>query len=193
MFAHPLERSQIERFGQGIEIDVWVADDQEIEGDGFVMQTISTPGHSPGHYCVVEPVSGVLIAGDMISGFGSVGIFPPHGSMSAYIDSLRKLLVIHEASPFALVCPGHGPVIVDAGAKVREYIEHRLAREHDVLVAVRGGHHTMDDLLPVIYPEVQSHLSFAARSTLQAHLDKLVDDGRLARTDDTYTVQDGRG
>lgn len=192
VFAHPLERSQIERFGHGVEVDVWVEDDQEIEGDGFVMRTIFSPGHSPGHSCVFEPISGVLIAGDMISGFGSVGIFPPRGSMSAYIDSLRKLLAIHDASPFALVCPGHGPVIDDAGAKIMEYIEHRLAREEEVLAAVRVGNQTIDNLLPVIYPDVQTHLSFAARSTLQAHLDKLVEDGRLTRSGDTYTAQAGR-
>lgn len=186
VFAHPLERAQIERFGNGVEIDHWVEDDEGIVGDGFVLDSIFTPGHSPGHYCLVEQSSRVLIAGDMISGFGSVGIFPPNGSMAVYVDSLRKMLTMHESSPFALVCPGHGPVIADAGAKIREYIEHRLAREADVLAAVHAGSATMDDLLPAIYPDVQAHLSFAARSTLQAHLDKLVNDGQLTRDGDSY-------
>lgn len=179
VYAHPLERQQLERFGSGLEVDVWVEPGQSIECDGFTVETIFTPGHSPGHYCVVEPISGVLLAGDMISGFGSVGIFPPHGSMRQYIDSLRRLLAAHEARPFSLVGPGHGPPIDDARAKIEEYVTHRLAREEDVFDAVASGAATVDDILPIAYPDVQPHLSFAARSTLQAHLDKLIEDGRI--------------
>jgi glyoxylase-like metal-dependent hydrolase (beta-lactamase superfamily II) len=189
VYAHPLERQQIERFGGGLEVDVWVEPGQPIECDGFTVETIFTPGHSPGHYCVVEPISGVLLAGDMISGFGSVGIFPPHGSMRQYIDSLHRLLAAHEARPFSLVGPGHGPPIADARAKIEEYITHRLAREEEVYEAVASGATTVDAILPIAYPDVQPHLTFAARSTLQAHLDKLVEDGRVSKSsNDRYVT-----
>jgi glyoxylase-like metal-dependent hydrolase (beta-lactamase superfamily II) len=189
VFAHLRERQQIERFGNGVEIDHWMAENEPIACDGFRVETIFTPGHSPGHYCVLEPESGVLVAGDMLSGFGSVGIFPPHGSMRAYIDSLRRLLAVDERQPFSLACPGHGPVIANPRAKIEEYIEHRLQREEEVFAVVRDGHATIDAMLPVIYPDVQPHLSFAARSTLQAHLDKLAEDGRIRQTASTrYTV-----
>lgn len=189
VYAHPLERQQIERFGNDLEVDVWVEPGQAIDCDGFAVETIFTPGHSPGHYCVVEPISGVLLAGDMISGFGSVGIFPPHGSMRQYIDSLRRLLAANEARPFSLVGPGHGPPIADASAKIEEYITHRLAREEEVFDAVASGASSIDDILPIAYPDVQPHLSFAARSTLQAHIDKLIEDGRVTRTgEDRYAV-----
>ena len=181
VYAHPLEQQQIERFGSGLEIDVWIEPGQSIACDGFTVETIFTPGHSPGHYCVVEPTSGALLAGDMISGFGSVGIFPPHGSMRQYIDSLRRLLAAHEARPFSMVGPGHGPPIEDARAKIEEYITHRLAREEEVFNAVASGVNSIDDILPIAYPDVQPHLSYAARSTLQAHLDKLIEDGRIER------------
>ncbi|MEX2314575.1 MAG: MBL fold metallo-hydrolase [Thermomicrobiales bacterium] len=187
-YAHPLERQQIERFGNDIEIDVWIEPGQPIECDGFTVETIFTPGHSPGHYCVVEPASGVLLAGDMISGFGSVGIFPPHGSMRQYIDSLRRLLAAHDARPFSLVGPGHGPPITDARAKIDEYITHRLAREEEVYAAVASGAASLDEILPIAYPDVQPHLTFAARSTLQAHLDKLIEDGRVRRIDEHHYV-----
>ncbi len=190
VWAHPLERAQIERFGNGLVVDHWIEDGETIEGDGFAVETIFTPGHSPGHVCLVEPRSRVLIAGDMISGFGSVGIFPPNGSMRQYIDSLRRLLAADDAVPFSLTCPGHGPVIPETRAKIEEYIEHRLAREEEVYAAVAGGAATLKQLLPVIYPGILDHLSFAARSTLQANLDKLVEDGRVARDGDSYTVRD---
>jgi glyoxylase-like metal-dependent hydrolase (beta-lactamase superfamily II) len=179
VYADPREREQIERFGGGLHVDVWLEDGQVIDADGFRLETIFTPGHSPGHHCVVEPASRVLLAGDMISGFGSVGVFPPRGSMREYIDSLRRLLAEHERRAFSLVCPGHGPVIADARAKIEEYIVHRLAREEEVYGAIAGGAATVDEILPIAYPDVQPHLSFAARSTLQAHLDKLIEDGRV--------------
>jgi glyoxylase-like metal-dependent hydrolase (beta-lactamase superfamily II) len=180
VYAHPLEQNHLERFGSELVVDVWIEPGQSIDCDGFTLETIFTPGHSPGHYCVVEPLTGILLAGDMISGFGSVGIFPPHGSMRDYIESLRRLLAAHEARPFSLVGPGHGPPIADARAKIEEYITHRLAREEEVYEAVVLGASTVDTILPIAYPDVQPHLSFAARSTLQAHLDKLVEDGRVS-------------
>jgi glyoxylase-like metal-dependent hydrolase (beta-lactamase superfamily II) len=180
IYAHPLEQNHLERFGSDLVVDVWIEPGQSINCDGFTLETIFTPGHSPGHYCVVEPQTRVLLAGDMISGFGSVGIFPPHGSMRDYIESLHRLLAAHEARPFSLVGPGHGPPIADARAKIEEYITHRLAREEEVYGAVVSGASTVDTILPIAYPDVQPHLSFAARSTLQAHLDKLVEDGRVS-------------
>ena len=191
VYAHPLERAQIEHWGGGVEITHWIADGTPIAGDGFTLTPVFTPGHSPGHVCLIESERRLLLAGDMISGFGSVGIFPPWGSMRAYIDSLRCLLALHEREPFAAVLPGHGPVIADAGAKMREYITHRLEREAEVVTALEsgGGRLSMDDLLPIIYPDILPHLSFAGRSTLQAHLDKLVEDGRVARVaDDVYAL-----
>jgi glyoxylase-like metal-dependent hydrolase (beta-lactamase superfamily II) len=190
VWAHPLEREQIERWGNGVRIDGWIEDGAPLVADGFALEPIFTPGHSPGHVCLVDSCHRVLLAGDMISGFGSVGIFPPSGSMVDYIASLRRLLAKHEESPFSAVLPGHGPAIADAGAKIREYITHRLERDEEVYNAVAAGRETLDVLLPAIYPDVLPHLSWAARSTLQAHLDKLVDDGRVIRQGDHYSPAD---
>jgi glyoxylase-like metal-dependent hydrolase (beta-lactamase superfamily II) len=179
VLAHPLERVNLERSEEGVSIDQWLDDNQMIACDGFALRTILTPGHAPGHLCIVEPRSGVLCAGDMISGFGSVGIFPPSGSMRAYLNSLRRLQAEYEANPFSLVCPGHGPVIPDARAKIAEYIEHRLQREEEVFTAVQNGHATLDELLPIVYPDVLENFARAARGTLVAHLQKLMEDGRV--------------
>ncbi|HUG14450.1 MAG TPA: MBL fold metallo-hydrolase [Thermomicrobiales bacterium] len=189
VFAHPLEQEQVDRFGEGIEVSQWIEDGEMIACDGFALRPILTPGHSPGHVCLVEPRTKALLAGDMMSGFGSVGIFPPNGSVRDYIASLRRLLVEYETTPFAAVCPGHGPVIADARAKIAEYIEHRLQREEEIFAAVGDGHATLDDLVPVIYPDVNDNFARAARGTLIMHLRKLIEDGRVRSVDETtYTV-----
>lgn len=188
VFAHPLEREQLERFGEQVDVTHWMQDGDVITCDGFSLRVVLTPGHSPGHVCLVEPVTKVLLAGDMISGFGSVGIFPPNGSVADYIASLRRLLDEYETTPFSAVCPGHGPVIADARAKIAEYIEHRLQREEEIYAALRDGHTTLDDLVPVIYPDVNENFARAARGTLFMHLLKLIEDGRVRQDGDSYSV-----
>jgi hypothetical protein len=69
-------------------------------------------------------------------------------------------------------------VVVDAPAKLREYLAHREEREEQVLAALAEGPRTVDEVVRVIYaaypPEVWP---LASRSVL-AHLLKLADEGR---------------
>jgi glyoxylase-like metal-dependent hydrolase (beta-lactamase superfamily II) len=190
VWAHPLEKPPIERFAPDLEVDHWIEDGVPIECEGFSLEPIFTPGHAPGHVALVESTGRMLLAGDMISGFGSVGIFPPDGSVAAYIDSLRRLLAIHDAEPFSLIVPGHGPVIPGVREKIENYIEHRLAREEEIAATLgQAGPSTVDDLLPMIYPDVLPHLTFAAKSTLTMHLRKLIDDSRVTVDDEErYTL-----
>lgn len=190
VWAHPLEKPPIERFAPELEVDHWIEDGVPIECEGHSLLPVFTPGHAPGHVALVESKTRLLLAGDMISGFGSVGIFPPDGSVAAYIASLRRLLALHEESPFAAICPGHGPIIPGVREKIEDYIEHRLAREEEIAADLaKAGPSTVDELLPMVYPDVLPHLSFAARSTLTMHLIKLVEDGRVTVDDEErYTL-----
>lgn len=179
VWAHPLERGHIERWGAGLRVDHWIDGNEPVVCEGYALEPIFTPGHSPGHLCYVVSTNRVLLAGDMISGFGSVGIFPPEGSMADYIASLQRMLAAHDERPFSIIGPGHGPAVLEPRAKIAEYIVHRLAREDEVVGALSHGPATIAELLPHIYPDVQPHLSWAARSTLQAHIEKLIADGRV--------------
>lgn len=183
IWVHPLEQAHLNRWGGDLRIDHWIDGSEAIPGPGYALEPIFTPGHSPGHLCYFVSGNNALLAGDMISGFGSVGVFAPEGDMAAYIASLRRMLEVEERTPFSVIGPGHGPAIAEARAKIEEYIVHRLAREEEVAAALQNGPATLDDLLPVIYPEVQRHLSWAAVHTMQAHLIKLINDGRVVQVD----------
>lgn len=185
--APPLEREQIERFAPNLEVDCWLDHEAPVECEGYTLTPVFTPGHAPGHLCFTDSRQRMLLAGDMISGFGSVGIFPPNGSVAQYIESLRKLLALHEDEPFSAVLPGHGPVVPDAGAKIEEYIAHRLEREQQIISALaEHGPLTLDDLPPLIYTEILPHLLPAGKATISMHLQKLVDEGRAVRECDRY-------
>ena len=134
---------------------------------------VGTPGHSADSVCLL--MGRVCFTGDTVLGEGSVFIAPGEGSLSAYLNSLRRL----RALDLEVLCPGHGPFVWDPAAKLDEYIAHRLDRERRLLEALDAGLRTEEDLLDAAWSEVPEQLRGAAALTLQAHLEKLRDDGRL--------------
>ncbi len=144
---------------------------------------IATPGHSADSVCLLH--GRILFTGDTVLGAGSVFIAPGEGSLSAYLESLEKLLTLD----LDAICPGHGPVVHDPAAKLREYRDHRLDREAKVIAALDAGARTRDELLARAWSEVDFSVSpmlrAAGEATLAAHLEKLGDEGRLPDDLDT--------
>jgi glyoxylase-like metal-dependent hydrolase (beta-lactamase superfamily II) len=136
-------------------------------------RALGTPGHSPDSVCLL--VDGKCFTGDTVLGEGSVFISPDEGSMSAYLDSLRRLREVD----LEVLCPGHGPYVWEPRAKLDEYIEHRLDRERRLIEALDSGLRTHDELLDVAWSDAPALLRPAAELTLRAHLDKLAEEGRL--------------
>ena len=138
---------------------------------------IGTPGHSADSVCLLY--ERVLFTGDTVLGEGSVFISPGEGSLAAYLASLEKLLELDMEA----ICPGHGPVVRDPAAKLREYRDHRLEREAKLLAALDAGARTRDELLARAWSEVDFSVSpmlrYAGEATLAAHLEKLGGEGRL--------------
>src|SRR3954462_1070337 len=140
-------------------------------------EVFATPGHAPDHVSLLARRT--LFPGDTVLGTGSVFIAPGEGSMAAYLDSLRRLRDLDAEA----ILPGHGPVVWDPRAKLDEYIEHRLERERLVLDALAAGARTREDLLDRAWSDVDfesaSYLRYAALATLEAHLEKLEEEGHL--------------
>lgn len=136
-------------------------------------RTVGTPGHSADSVCLL--MDRVCFTGDTVLGEGSVFIAPGEGSLSAYLDSLRRL----RALDLDVLCPGHGPYVTDPAAKLDEYISHRLDRERRLLEALESGISSRGELLDAAWSEVPDHLRGAAALTLAAHLEKLAEEGRL--------------
>jgi glyoxylase-like metal-dependent hydrolase (beta-lactamase superfamily II) len=147
-----------------------------LPGDGDTVgpfTALGTPGHSADSVCLL--LGRICFTGDTVLGEGSVFIAPGEGSLSAYLDSLRRL----RALDLEVLCPGHGPYVWDPAAKLDEYIAHRLDRERRLLAALEAGLRTEEELLDAAWSEVPESLRPAARLTLEAHLEKLRLEGRL--------------
>jgi glyoxylase-like metal-dependent hydrolase (beta-lactamase superfamily II) len=136
-------------------------------------EAILTPGHAPDHVCLL--LGGVCFAGDLVMGQGSVFVMPGEGALAAYLDSLRRV----RALGLDVLCPGHGPYVWDPAAKIDEYLAHRLERERMLLAALAAGARSPDELLDRAWADAPPELRPVAALSLQAHLEKLGDEGRL--------------
>ncbi len=139
------------------------------------LRAIATPGHAPDHVCLITG-DGVCFSGDLVLGEGSTFVPPDGGSLAAYMDSLRRI----QAESIELICPGHGPWITDPAAKLAEYVEHREMRERRLLAALERGERSRKALLAEAWSDVPPEMFEAAAMVMQAHLDKLAAEGRLA-------------
>jgi glyoxylase-like metal-dependent hydrolase (beta-lactamase superfamily II) len=137
-------------------------------------QAIATPGHSADSVCLLWGER-VCFTGDTVLGSGSVFIAPGEGSLSAYLDSLRRLREL----PLEVLCPGHGPYVWDPAAKLDEYIAHRLEREGRLIEALDAGLRTQDELIDSAWSDAPAELRYFAGLSLASHLEKLAQEGRL--------------
>lgn len=155
-----------------------IKDGQRFAAGGLEVVAEYTPGHSSDHVAFFVPSEGALFTGDAVVGRGTSFIDPPDGDLPRYLRSLRRMQELHART----IYPGHGPIVLDAAAKLEEYVSHREDRERQVLEFLGAGKRTIAELVATIYvdhpPEVHA---LAARSVL-AHLLKLEGEGRAAHT-----------
>ena len=135
---------------------------------------LHTPGHTSDHLAFHVPEIGALFTGDAVLGRGTSFIDPPDGDLTQY---LRSLVRMQELS-LRTIYPGHGPVVLRAGAKLQEYLDHRAERERQIVDAISHGPRTIPDIVTEIYAGYPTDVhDLAARSVL-AHLVKLASEGR---------------
>jgi glyoxylase-like metal-dependent hydrolase (beta-lactamase superfamily II) len=135
---------------------------------------LHTPGHAPGHLCLLDEERRVAIVGDMVASEGTILIDPIEGDLARYLVELERL----ERLAPALALPAHGAPIADPPALFRHYIRHRLGREAKVVAALGPSAASLDDLLPRVYDDAPAAIWPVARLSLWSHLLKLEREGR---------------
>jgi hydroxyacylglutathione hydrolase len=146
-----------------------------IEGDGFTLVPLHTPGHASDHLCYFLPEERAVFTGDVVLS-GSTTVIPAEdGDLLDYLNSLERL----QALGVRRIYPAHGPVVEDGPALIAEYIEHRLLRERQILQALGDGRHTIPAMVETIYALVPKHLHPMAGQSVASHLKKLAREGRV--------------
>jgi glyoxylase-like metal-dependent hydrolase (beta-lactamase superfamily II) len=150
------------------------ADARLADGDAFgPLTAVATPGHAPDHLAFVA--GHACFTGDAVLGHGSVFVAPDPGALRGYLAALERLRAMNPS----ILCPGHGPLVEDAVAKLDEYLAHRRERERRLVAALDDGLRSTDELLDRVWADAPSALRPAAAVTLAAHLDKLAEEGRV--------------
>jgi glyoxylase-like metal-dependent hydrolase (beta-lactamase superfamily II) len=138
------------------------------------LRALATPGHAEDHVCFLSD-DGVCFSGDLILGLGSTIVPPGGNSLAAFMDSLALL----QQQEIELIAPGHGPWVTDPAAKLAEYVEHRQMRERRLLAALEEGERSRAQLLAAVWDDIPIELLPMAAMAMEAHLEKLEEEGRL--------------
>ncbi len=160
----------------GFHPDIEVADGQVIEGFGWTLQAIATPGHASNHVCYALGEENALFTGDHVMGWSTTVISPPHGDMTDYYASLDKVA----ARGFATLWPTHGPPVTEVAPFLAAYKAHRLEREAQIIEQIRAGRGRIAEMVPVIYAAVDARLHPAAAHSVLAHIIHLERQGAIA-------------
>ena len=164
-----------------LEVDVHIEHEQALACGGRTLVAHLTPGHAPGHLALHDPDSGVVVAGDLVAGIGTIAIDPEEGDLQQYLDSLAY---VSGLEPTRLL-PAHGPVLEHPETVLSFYVAHRHARTEQIRDALdRLGRATPLELAPHVYPELDVGYHPLAAAQILTHLKWLDRFGVAAAGDD---------
>jgi len=150
--------------------DVALKEGEVIDGAGWTIEAVATPGHTANHMSYAFREQNALFAGDHVMAWATSIVAPPDGAMKDYMASLDKLAKRNES----VYLPGHGPVIRDAPRFVYYYILHRKAREASILHRLAKGETDILTIVRAIYIGLDPRLTGGAGLSVLAHLEDLV-------------------
>jgi glyoxylase-like metal-dependent hydrolase (beta-lactamase superfamily II) len=156
--------------GPQFDPDHVVDDGASISCGELALDVVFTPGHSDDHLCF--RVGNLLFSGDHIIGGSSVMV----EAMGPYLQSLEKL----KGTGLERLYPGHGDEIDKPDEVIDWYLAHRLQRHQEVLDSIIAGATTAEEVLEIVYRDVDKRLHPLAERSVKAHLTLLNDEGRIA-------------
>lgn len=160
----------------GFQPDIQIIDGQVFQGEGWSLQALHTPGHTSNHVCYALLEENTLFSGDHVMAWSTSVISPPDGHMGDYLYQLGRM----RDRDFDRLWPTHGPAIEAPSTFIQAYIDHRLAREDQVLACLAEGHTTIREMVEVMYVDVDKRLHPAAAHSVLAHVIHLVELGKVA-------------
>lgn len=156
--------------------DVTLAHNDELQGDGWTLRALHTPGHMGGHLSFA--LGDAIFCGDLVMGWATTLISPPDGDLADYFRSLDLLAALTPARLY----PAHGDPVEAPLPRLTELAAHRRTRTAQILSALDTAPGTAPELATRIYDIPPNLLPAAARNVL-AHLIALADLGAVSAED----------
>lgn len=164
--SNPLDASADTDFAP----DITLSDDEVVDGDGWSLRAIYTPGHTANHLAFALEGTGILFSADHVMAWATTIVAPPDGDMSDYMASLDKLMLREDVA----YLPGHGGPVRQPAAFLRGLKTHRKMRERAILERIRSGDRTIAEMVAAIYRDTDPRLHKAAALSVLAHLEDMV-------------------
>ena len=158
-------------------------------GDGYEIQVIHTPGHSPGSCCFYEKNSKILFSGDIIIKHITPNPLyearrsrlsdPNYKSLEAYVKSLKKLSELD----CSYVFPGHWEYVSDLQKIIKTYRFHHRERMDLIWKALKKESRPIFQLIDDVFEFVPEDDVFLAVSEILVHLEIMQLEGRVELAD----------
>lgn len=166
-----------------------IADGQKFSVDGATLTAVHTPGHTVDHMVFALEEENALFTADNVLGQGTA-VFE---DLATYLASLDKMKELFGGRAY----PGHGPVIDEGPAKIREYISHRQQREDQITQTLRSVNDATGtaswepmELVKIIYHDVPETLHLPAQGGVIQVLQKLEKEGKVSKEGDKWALTD---
>jgi len=144
-----------------------------VEGPGWTVEALHTPGHISNHLCFALAEEKAVLSGDHVMGWSTTIIPPPDGDLRAYMASLRLLLDRDDQ----VLYPTHGGAVTNPAVYIEALHDHRLLRTQQIVKELEAGPRSVREIVTVLYDAVARELWRPAARSVIAHLVALRDDG----------------
>jgi len=173
----------------GIEISHHLLDAERLDLGGITLETIHTPGHTPGHLAFFIPEVDLLFTADV--DLTSFGPFYGHdfADIGKFLQSIEKLRQLNAR----IVTTGHaGPFNVQVIEKFNLYEEIVYRRDRLVLEELTQpmaiGDFRGRNLIFRTYPDFPDLIQWFEIVHIEKHLERLKDMGKAQRIDDMWSA-----
>ncbi|XP_019871229.1 beta-lactamase-like protein 2 homolog [Aethina tumida] len=156
-------------------------DGQEFTVEGATLRVMHTPGHTTDHVAFHLLEENAIFSGDCILGEGTAVFEDLHD----YMMSLDDILHVQPA----IIYPGHGNIIQNPVEKIQFYIKHRLEREEQIMNVLSNNRKQSfgeNDLVRMIYHDINEKLIPAAASNVNHHLNKLLKEEKVLKDNNLW-------
>jgi len=162
-----------------------ITHDQVFKTQGATLRAFHSPGHTRDHMALVLEEEDAMFTGDNVLGQGTA-VFE---DLKSYMDSLERMQDAFAGRAY----PGHGPVIEDGKAKVREYISHRKEREDQIVSVLKECNEDGDgwesmQVVKVIYKDYPEHLHLPAEGSVLQVLKKMEKEGKVQKDGERWKL-----
>jgi len=168
--------------------DIIISSEDKISINDDEWKIFSSPGHSSEHITLYNSEEGILFSGDNVMKSINVWLGPPKSDLDQYENSLKKMLKL---PGLKIILPGHGSPILKPYKRLKEIIDWRKKRTHDVFNILLNSHPeglSVKMILNILYPSDNRMKKEFASGWIELTLQKLESEKKIIHKQDRYFI-----